>query len=1314
VLSPLSRLVAALCLSVLEAVCSLAHAQRPSSEASLDEADLVRLADTVHPLARPENDRGPVPGSFRANRMLLALNSPVDRQQALAIFLRDAHSPASPHYHHWLTPEQFGANFGARDEDLQFVQSWLTSHGFAVTRLAKNRRYLEFSGTAAQIREALHSEVHQYEVNAKIYYSIASQVAIPRSIASLLKGFAPLNNFPLKSYSSAAGKATYSRAGGGSRPQFTMTANGAPFYAISPADFSTQYDIGPLYQAGIDGTGQTIGIIGESNLDLTITAAYRRLFGLPSDNTQIIIDGEDPGDGAVTSTGVLLSPNSLGYLEAEISGAVAPKATVNFYIAGGAPFQNVLMLAAIRAVEDNQAAVLSVSYGECEQLLGPSRDLFWATLWEQAAAQGQTVLVTSGDQGPSSCGAAIDANGQITYLGLSVNGIASTPWDVAVGATDFYYSDYATGGASVANAWNSTNGASFGSLRNTLPEQPWDDELGLNLPPPVFLQTGVGVSLLTGVLTGGEATGGGPSSCSEFSTQQGQTSYPYVCTGGYTKPAWQNAPGVPADGVRDLPDISVFGGDGRNLSAYAVCVESADCAPVTSGAPQVTLAGGTSAAAPAMAGIMALVNQKFGRQGQANFVLYALANQKPAIFHDITLGTNDVYCLQPIPSCITPPLGEGVPSFGVYAATPGYDLASGLGSPDVNALVGNWDKITFLPTATALQLTPSSVVHGTPVSIVATVKAASGATTPTGDVSLSTNAPGPPLNGPAITLVSGTATSNWSFFPGGSYEVTAQYAGDGTFATSASGPAALSVTPEPSSTALNLEYEYETATVPLLHIASITSGGQAPFGSRWSFTAQPSGQASQSTNDATGSATFSDGSTSATVPLNARGIATWSPETLALGAHSVTAAYSGDASYNPSSAGPVAFTVTAGVPRVVASLEAAYASLLPGPPTVINYQAGSTAVVHVTLAAVNSFVPPTGTVTVTFGTLTQTAAVASAVLANGTIAQATSTFPNIPAGTYTLTVAYNGDANWAAATLSPSPAYTFVATTASPTTTTLSLSPSSVDSSGVVKFTATVTSTQAPQIGSFGLDGAVTLFANGYPFAAISTLAPPATPSVATGTISISAGAIPSGSDQITATFQGSNDYMSSTSAPVALSVTYSDFTLSPALAVAVKSGGSAIVPLLLGGPNGGSAAITLACLPSGNFSCSISPSSLTVKGSTTASLTVNAYQTNVVAVASDDGDGLRRALLTCAAGCTFAFGLLFALPHRKSRRTLRLCCALLAALAVIAGCGSSGSSIINPPPPQKINTPPGNYSVVVTATSGAITHNAKVSVVVQ
>jgi hypothetical protein len=288
-----------------------------------------------------------------------------------------------------------------------------------------------------------------------------------------------------------------------------------------------------------------------------------------------------------------------------------------------------------------------------------------------------------------------------------------------------------------------------------------------------------------------------------------------------------------------------------------------------------------------MAGVMALVNQKFGRQGQADFTLYALARQQPNVFHDIAMGTNDTLCLPQAPGCTAslPNLPSLIMSWGVYAATTGYDQASGLGSLDVNSLIANWNQIAFLPTNTSLQLNPSSVVHGAPISITANVKAETGSVVPSGDVSISTTYPLPLIGTNEIPLAGGAASSQWSFFPGGTYAVNARYAGDGTFAVSSSTPVSLTVSPEPSTTALSLHYSYidPTSTPRSTKRGIFVSGGNAPFGSVWNFQAQPTGQSSQTSGNATGSATFTDGTTSATGPLNAQGMAVWMPEVLTIG-----------------------------------------------------------------------------------------------------------------------------------------------------------------------------------------------------------------------------------------------------------------------------------------------------------------------------------------------------------------------------------------------------------------------------------------------
>ena len=755
---------------------------------------------STHPLARPEFDQGPVPDDFPVRRMLLMLQRPQEREAARQRFLREVHTPASPMFHQWVTPEEYGRQFGARDEDIQTVAAWLQAHGLSIARVTRSKTMIEFSGTAGQVREALHTEIHEYAAAGKSFYANDREISVPLSIVPLIRNFAPLNTFPLTSYVAQAGKAKFSRDGPGGAPAFTLTANNAPFYALAPEDFATQYDLSPVYSAGTNGSGETIGIIGTTNVNLALVNAYRGLFNLPGDNTQIVVDGEDPGDG--------LAPNVEALLDIELSGAVAPNATVNFYVAGGQPFQNNLALAALRAVEDDQASVLSLSYGECEPLLGDAGNQLWAGLWEQAAAQGQTVLVASGDTGAATCLNVIllGPNGTEETFGLTANGLSSTPWNVSVGGTDFYYSDYATGGSSISTLWNQTNDANLGSLKASLPEQPWSSALGLNIVP--YFTVLDGGSVVESGPVPSAAGGGAASNCAQ-ETPRTVTSLP-TCIAGYPKPVWQQGTGVPNDGVRDLPDVSLFAANGPNLSAWPICAEPGDCAGGAT--TTVTLVGGTSTSTPAMAGIMALVNQKYGRQGQADYTLYALAQQQSGVFHDITLGTNDILCMIPnpglpaIPNCTTlysNPYFPNLYEFGIYQAGTGYDQATGLGSVDANELISNWTKVSLLPTTTLLQLSPTTVTHGAPISLTASVTpSSSGSVVPTGDIVLQTNPPSAMRGNGLIALSSGTASANVTTLPGGSYQVLAQYGGDGVYGASTSSPVSVTVKPEQSVTSL--------------------------------------------------------------------------------------------------------------------------------------------------------------------------------------------------------------------------------------------------------------------------------------------------------------------------------------------------------------------------------------------------------------------------------------------------------------------------------------------------------------------------------
>jgi hypothetical protein len=1258
---------------------------------AIDETRLITLDGNVHPLAQPRYDRGAVPDALPAQRILLLLNRPAAREAALAQFLRDVHTRGSTIYHRWITPEQFGRQFGPADEDIETAVSWLEAKGFSVGRISKSKQFIEFSGLAGQLRDAFHSEIHEYQVKGERHYANASEISIPAALVPLVRGVSPLNNFRAQPYLKVVGRALYWRGTRRATPLFTIpNPYGTPnpyAYPVAPQDFATEYDLVPLYQAGNHGAGQTIGIINESNIDLSLVSAYQNLFGLANNPPQIVIDGDDPGTGGAATE---------AYLDVEVSGAVAPNATVNLYISNGSGLQDPINLAALRAVEDNQASVLSVSFGGCEQALGNAGNQFWSGLWEQAAAQGQTVLVAAGDTGPE-C---------FLGAGLSVSGVASTPWNVAVGGTDFFYADYATGGGSAATLWNQTNSANLGSLKARLPEQVWNDPFGLDV-----IANGLERSEIS-------SGGGGASSCTRLSSSTGD------CASGYPKPSWQAGPGVPPDGVRDLPDVSLFASNGANLSAYAICAFEGECSPGSDSAAEILLAGGTSASSPAMAGIMALINEKYGRQGQANFILYPLAEQQPAAFHDITLGSNDSVCGTGTTDCVVNANGDNVTT--VYSAAPGYDLAGGLGSVDATVLLNDWSSIRFLPTTTTLNLASTKIMHGTPITVTAKVVPASGSGTPTGGVAILTSPSLPASQSESVlTLKNGTATGSIDSFPGGYYNVTATYHGDPVFGDSTSPPVALTVTPENS----NINFAFVDGS------NVVAGGGTVQYDDQLSLNIQPTGvSASLAKPDgkATGTATFRVDSTTATVALNAAGVASWTPPALAIGKHTASASYAGDPSLNSSSASPITFSVAKGVPWLNDNIDAAISTM--GPFYNLNIEGNLTVTIEVgpsfgpltgSLAALDT-ATPTGTVTVCLGgnlngaacltpSYSHTATLITASGIHALYSTAAVTFTNLAAGQYHVSALYSGDANWQTHGLIDT---SFVnvssLTPLAPSTTTLSITPGAISAAGLAALTTTVSGKGVAPT------GLVNYYDNGILLTyGVLTLAS----SGASSSFSFQLGSSSfwnSGANQITAIYLGDSHYQSSTSNLVNLTVTQNagDFSLAPQLPqITLNSASSGNVVLNLASLNNFNGEVALTCTPSSSqIGCRVNPSQVKVNGAATATLAVTSTA-NQASAQVTAASALRRnsRLGWFSIGGTFLLAsvVLAGFTDGKRRLARLVSFAILAGLFTGAGCGGGANQIVqqpSPPPPPNAST----YSVLVTGTVNGIIHNAKITVLVE
>jgi subtilase family serine protease len=1278
-ISSISRL-AALCL--IGVLCALSAAQTaPTSRIvqPINDGLRVTLKGNVHPLAQARFDLGAVADSFPLSRMLLLLARSPERDAALQQFLQDVHRQGSPSFHKWLKPEQFGQLYGPTDSEVAAVSGWLQQHGFSIDRVNRAKTAIEFSGTEGQIRGAFHTQIHAYLIKGEEHYANNTDPQIPAALAPVIVGISPINDFRPKSYIKNFGKAVYDSSTKKFVADWTFPS-GQDLLDLGPGDFALQYDLGPLYGAGITGHGITIGIIGASNVDPAVVATYRSFFGLPANPLNVVIDGSDPGEN-----------NDAGesYLDVELSGAVAPGATVNLYTAADTSLQSGLYLAAQRAVDDDQASILSTSYGLCEQDLGSAGNQFWYSLWEQAAAQGQTSFVSAGDGGPAGCD---DFNNdQPAQYGIAMNGFSSTPWNVSVGGTDFYYSSYngtsADQQAQLDTYWD-TVATIFPttSLLQPVPEQAWNVPFGLNLASGGVYDVN-NPSIVAG--------SGGPSNCT-IGTEASDGAYS-SCSAGYPKPSWQTGQGVPTDGVRDLPDVSVFAAAGQNDTFYPFCAAEGDCV-VSDGDLTIGIVGGTSASSPAMAAILALIEQQYGPQGQANYILYPLAAQHPSVFHDITTGSNIVPCQPGTPNCKLSTATDntkGDYTFGYYAG-PGYDLATGLGSVDANQLFKNWNALAFKSTSTTLSLSQTSFTHGTPITVNVGVTGSGG--TPAGGVGLVTSATSAGMAGlKPLTLQSGAASATVNSLPGGQYRVSARYGGDSLFASSTSNPVSVNVTPEASNLSLSGSY-YPNADN---NTGVLTNGGSYPFGASIAIEAQAVGaNAPAGSNDgiATGSVTFMDAASTGTVSSGPQSTGTgstaeWVPVAFGVGSHSVSASYSGDASFNPSSSSaPLNFTVTKAAP---------WTQLWANASTVAR---GQNVTLQLTLAGINGLAPPpTGTATFYSGnTILGTATVAQTNLDSPSIASmATLNLTNLPVGTDSITAQYGGDANYQAATSSP----VQVTVTQQPAAT---LTATANAASMLPTQNLIVTANVAGVSGLPAPTGSIALNANGPGASWIASC------SLVNGSCSFdfSGGTWSPGTVTVNVTYSGDSNYAGNGSV---VSVTMLNmFTITAASSVSIAAGAttgntSALTVTPMNGFTGPVYfACTIAYYPPGAQhlpTCSVPGVSVTSPAAVTSAMTISSTPPTTVQSSSRIG----RPWMAAESGVFVATFVLLAVPVGRARRCRMVRLWILIALVGLASCGGGngigggggggGNAVAG--------TTPGSYKFMV---AGAYTPNTSLT----
>ncbi len=692
----------AVLLLTLSTGAPLAHARQAHNRISqeVNEGLTVPLKGYVRPEVANAGSLSAAEQDLPMEHMILTLKADATQETALLQLLQDQQNPRSPSYRKFLTPQQFGERFGVSSADIAKVTNWLMNHGFAVEQVPAGHRSIVFSGTAAQVSSAFGTPIHRLNSGGAVHYANTQEPRIPAAFSGVVSGFVKLNDFHHKPAIQSKRKLARDET---ATPQLT---SGSSHY-LTPADYATIYNLGPLYASQINGTGQTIAIVARSNISMSDLERFRSQFGLiVNDPTVIIASGSDPG--------FVSGDGDEATLDVQWSGAVAPNARVKLVVANSTATADGVDLSAQYIVNNNIAPVMSVSFGSCEAGMGAGGVNFYNALWQQAAAQGITVLVSSGDSGAAGCNWGGNSSGSVR----GVNGLCSSPYSICVGGTEF------TEGSNPGQYWLPGNNAVMGSAQTYIPETVWN-ESGSN---------------------GGSALWAGGGGASIF----------------FAKPSWQTGLGVPADGARDVPDLSLTaaGHDGYIIEEHGSMYSIA----------------GTSASSPSLAGIMALLNQKTGaRLGAPHANLYRLAALQNAggaqISHDTKTGSNTV------------------PGVTGYAAGTGYDQATGLGSVDAQVLVNHWSDTSASNSLSAVN-TPStlSLAAGTSSTFITSVSAGGSFNT---SVALTASAPaGITVTLSAVTLTapgSGSVTATVttaSTVAAGSYIVTITAAGGGAVATS--------------------------------------------------------------------------------------------------------------------------------------------------------------------------------------------------------------------------------------------------------------------------------------------------------------------------------------------------------------------------------------------------------------------------------------------------------------------------------------------------------------------------------------------------
>lgn len=738
--------LARIALVTLFSGCALVLAQTAPDRVTqeIDSQSVVSLPGTVSPHAIARYDIGRANAGTKISGVTMYFKPSPEQKSELDALVKAQQTPGSSYYHKWLSPEEYASRFGLSDNDLAKVQSWLEHQGFSVARVANSHNSISFSETIAQVESAFQTEIHNYKIDNQTHFANATPISVPSALSGVVQSVRNLDDFRPKPQVRFR-PAQSSKVG----PNFTSGQSGNHY--LTPKDVATIYDINAAYNAGYTGTGESIAVVGQSEIEVSDIENFQNAAGLTvKDPTPVLVP--DSGTAAVSTDDEAESDIDLEY-----SGGIAKGATIYLVYVGDN--SNYSVWDSLQyAVDTKIAPIISMSYGACEPDLSSSDYSTLEAILEQGASQGQSIIVSSGDSGSTACYSDLTTNSTPTAQEeeLAVNYPASSAYVTAMGGTEFPAADVS---ASNTTYWESASGSDVvSSAKSYIPEQVWNDDSAT-----VGSNDGAEYALSSG--------GGGTSTLT-------------------VRPSWQTGvTGIPSGSYRLVPDISLD--SSPNNAGYLYCSSDSTATDITgscsngfrdSSDEYLTVAGGTSFTAPIFAGMVAIINEKENSVGQGliNSTLYTLAANSTtyaSAFHDITSGSNK--CTAGSSYCSS--AGESE-----YPATTGYDEASGLGSVDLHNLLTAWpsSSVSSLEASTtslsAASSTPSSGASDV-ISIMVAPESSSVTTTPTGTLTVTVDGT---TETSSLALSGGSATFTFSSTASGAHVITATYSGNSTFAAS--------------------------------------------------------------------------------------------------------------------------------------------------------------------------------------------------------------------------------------------------------------------------------------------------------------------------------------------------------------------------------------------------------------------------------------------------------------------------------------------------------------------------------------------------